>query len=70
VEATATILALRDRIAPPTLGYAEPDEGLDLDYVPDGARPLRPNGDRPAVALSNSFGFGGHNAVLCLGAAP
>jgi 3-oxoacyl-[acyl-carrier-protein] synthase II len=67
VEATATVLALRDRIAPPTLGYGEPDEGLDLDYVPDGARPLRTPGDRLPVALSNSFGFGGHNAVLCLG---
>ena len=34
VEAIATLLALRDRIAPPTLNYGEPDEGLDLDYVP------------------------------------
>jgi len=66
VEAVATLLALRDRIAPPTLGLSEPDEGLDLDYVPDTARPLSHNGDRPALALSNSFGFGGHNAVLCL----
>ena len=40
VEAIATLLALRDRIAPPTLGYEEPDEGLDLDYVPGKARPL------------------------------
>ena len=38
VEAVATILALRDRIAPPTLGYEEPEEGLDLDYVPGQAR--------------------------------
>ncbi len=68
VEAVATLLALRDRIAPPTLGYGEPEEGLDLDYVPDEARPLDLDG-RPAVALSNSFGFGGHNAVLCLEAA-
>ena len=66
VEAIATVLALRDRLAPPTLGWEEPDEGLDLDYVPDSARPL-PNGDgRAAVGVSNSFGFGGHNAVLCL----
>jgi 3-oxoacyl-[acyl-carrier-protein] synthase II len=65
VEAIATLLALRDRVAPPTLNYEEPDEGLDLDYVPDGARPL-PNGGRPAIGISNSFGFGGHNAVLCL----
>jgi 3-oxoacyl-[acyl-carrier-protein] synthase II len=39
VEAVATILALRDRIAPPTLGLENPGEGLDLDYVP--ARPSR-----------------------------
>jgi 3-oxoacyl-[acyl-carrier-protein] synthase II len=65
VEAIATLLALRDRIAPPTLNYEEPDEGLDLDYVPREARPL-PNGDARAVGISNAFGFGGHNAVLCL----
>ncbi len=71
VEAVATLLALRDRIAPPTLGLAEPDEGLDLDYVPGAARPLTAGGDgeRPALGLSNSFGFGGHNAVLCMEAA-
>ena len=38
VEAVATILALRDRVAPPTLNYEHPDEGLDLDYVPNEAR--------------------------------
>jgi 3-oxoacyl-[acyl-carrier-protein] synthase II len=65
VEAVATLLAMRDRIAPPTLNYEQPDEGLDLDYVPNEARTLDVNG-RPAVALSNAFGFGGHNAVLCL----
>jgi 3-oxoacyl-[acyl-carrier-protein] synthase II len=75
VEAVATLLALRDRIAPPTLGLEQPDEGLDLDYVPGAARPLGPGGHGsnadgsnggPVLALSNSFGFGGHNAVLCL----
>jgi 3-oxoacyl-[acyl-carrier-protein] synthase II len=65
VEAIATLLALRDRIAPPTLNYEEPDEGLDLDYVPNEARPLQ-NGDARALGISNAFGFGGHNAVLCL----
>jgi 3-oxoacyl-[acyl-carrier-protein] synthase II len=65
VESIATLLALRDRIAPPTLNYGEPDEGLDLDYVPNEARPLQ-NGDVRAIGLSNAFGFGGHNAVLCL----
>jgi 3-oxoacyl-[acyl-carrier-protein] synthase II len=69
VEAVATLLALRDRVAPPTLGLSEPDEGLDLDYVPGAARPLERRNGSPAIGLSNSFGFGGHNAVLCLGAA-
>jgi 3-oxoacyl-[acyl-carrier-protein] synthase II len=69
VEAAATVLALRDRVVPPTLGWAEREEGMDLDYVPDSARPLTTDRDKPAVALSNSFGFGGHNAVLCLEAA-
>jgi 3-oxoacyl-[acyl-carrier-protein] synthase II len=69
VEAIVTVLALNDRVAPPTLNYEEQDEGLDLDYVPGSARPLvvNGNGHGRAVALSNSFGFGGHNAVLCLG---
>ncbi len=66
VEAVATVLALRDRIAPPTLGFSEREEDLDLDYVPQVARPLSLPEGRPAFALSNSFGFGGHNAVLCL----
>ena len=65
VEAVATLLAMRDRVAPPTLNYEQPDEGLDLDYVPNEARTLDLNGHKP-VALSNAFGFGGHNAVLCL----
>ena len=66
VEAVATLLALRDRVAPPTLGLEQADPELDLDYVPDAARPLSTPQGRPALALSNSFGFGGHNAVLCL----
>jgi 3-oxoacyl-[acyl-carrier-protein] synthase II len=68
VEAIATLLALRDRVAPPTLNHEEPDDGLDLDYVPGSARPL-PNSDTRAIGISNAFGFGGHNAVLCLEAA-
>ena len=54
VEAIATLLALRDRIAPPTLNYEEPDEGLDLDYVPNEAR-LLPGGDDAAIGISNAF---------------
>ena len=74
VEAVATVLALRERVAPPTLRYEQPDQGMDLDYVPGAPRPLRKRRDgqswKLAVGLSNSFGFGGHNAVLCLGGAP
>jgi 3-oxoacyl-[acyl-carrier-protein] synthase II len=66
VEAVATLLALREGIAPPTLGWETQEDGLDLDYVPGTARPLSSGNGRPALALSNSFGFGGHNAVLCL----
>jgi 3-oxoacyl-[acyl-carrier-protein] synthase II len=65
VEAIATILALRARLIPPTLGLEQPDPELDLDYVPGSARPLEIDGRRP-LAISNSFGFGGHNTVLCL----
>jgi 3-oxoacyl-[acyl-carrier-protein] synthase II len=65
VEAVATLQALRAKTAPPTLNYEEPDEGLDLDYVTDGAKGLDVNG-HPAIGISNSFGFGGHNVVLCM----
>jgi 3-oxoacyl-[acyl-carrier-protein] synthase II len=71
VEAIATVGALRRGAAPPTLGWEERDEELDLDYVPEESRPLAAkngNGTRPLVGISNSFGFGGHNAVLCLSA--
>jgi len=69
IEAVATLLTLRDRVVAPTLGLHTPDEELDLDFVPDVSRPLEVLGDRPAVGVSNSFGFGGHNAVLVLEAA-
>jgi 3-oxoacyl-[acyl-carrier-protein] synthase II len=64
VEAVATVNALRAAQAPPTLNLEEPDEGLDLDYVPNTARAIERNG-HPPVGISNSFGFGGHNVVLC-----
>jgi 3-oxoacyl-[acyl-carrier-protein] synthase II len=68
VEAVATLAALRAQVAPPTLNLEEPDEDLDLDYVPGEAKPLPLNG-HPPVGISNSFGFGGHNVVLCIEAA-
>ncbi len=69
VEAIATVYALRERVAPPTLGYEQPDEGMDLNYVPGRAAQLRRRQNKRLIGLSNSFGFGGHNAVLCLAGA-
>ncbi len=65
IEAIATVLAMNARIVPPTLGLDVPDPELDLDYVPNVPRPLQPRNGAP-IALSNSFGFGGHNVVLAL----
>jgi 3-oxoacyl-[acyl-carrier-protein] synthase II len=62
VEAIISILALRDGVAPATLNLDDPDEGCDLDLVPQQAKP------RPIrYVLSNSFGFGGTNAALVFG---
>jgi 3-oxoacyl-[acyl-carrier-protein] synthase II len=67
VEAVASVAVLRDRIAPPTVGLEEPDDGLDLNYVPDKAQPIEPKGENGRlVAISNSFAFGGHNATLVI----
>ena len=66
VEAVATLLSLGERVAPPTLGWEEDDEGLDLDYVPGEAPSRSRNVNGRALGISNSFGFGGHNAVLCI----
>lgn len=60
VEAVICALAIRDGIAPPTINYTTPDPDCDLDYVPNAARKMDIK-----VALSNSLGFGGHNATLC-----
>jgi 3-oxoacyl-[acyl-carrier-protein] synthase II len=60
VEAVFTVLAIADRKAPPTINYETEDPDCDLDYVPNTARDL-PDLD---VAVSNSFGFGGHNASI------
>jgi 3-oxoacyl-[acyl-carrier-protein] synthase II len=64
VEAVATVLTLREMVAPPTLGYEESEAGLDLNYVGGGPEPLPPGENGRLLALSNSFGFGGHNIVL------
>ena len=60
VEAAICALAIRDGVIPPTINYTTPDPDCDLDYVPNEKREMDLN-----VALSNSLGFGGHNATLC-----
>ena len=59
VELIACLLALNEGVIPPTINYENPDPECDLDYVPNKARKLNIK-----IALSNSMGFGGHNAVL------
>jgi len=59
VEAIFSLLAIRDGVLPPTINYNTPDPECDLDYVPNQSRELKID-----IAVSNSFGFGGTNAVL------
>ena len=63
IEFIATVLALQEKIIPPTINFEEADPQCDLDYVIEGARTI--DGRAPLrTAISNSFGFGGNNAVL------
>lgn len=59
VEAIFSVLSIYNNVAPPTIHLEEPDEVCDLDYVPNEARHMTIN-----TAMSNSFGFGGHNATI------
>jgi 3-oxoacyl-[acyl-carrier-protein] synthase II len=59
IEAVATVMAVANDRVPPTINYENPDPDCDLDYVPNESRP-----QTVEVALSNSFGFGGHNVTL------
>jgi 3-oxoacyl-[acyl-carrier-protein] synthase II len=59
VEMIAAVLTLRTGWIPPTINWEEPDEGADLDYVPNVARKKDCR-----LVMSNSFGFGGHNVCL------
>jgi 3-oxoacyl-[acyl-carrier-protein] synthase II len=63
VELIATVLAIKHGVIHPTINYQTPDPGCDLDYVPNTARETRVR-----RAISNSFGFGGHNCCLVVGA--
>jgi 3-oxoacyl-[acyl-carrier-protein] synthase II len=62
VELIFCLLALRDQLVPPTINYETPDPKCDLDYTPN-----RPKERQLAVAMSNSFGFGGHNGSVVVG---
>jgi 3-oxoacyl-[acyl-carrier-protein] synthase II len=59
VEAVFCIMAIREEILPPTINYQTPDPHCDLDYIPNEPRKVSPR-----HVMSNSFGFGGHNATL------
>ena len=61
VEAIASVLALKNGIVPPTIGYSSPDPDCDLDYTPNKARKADIQ-----YAMSNSLGFGGHNVCILL----
>jgi 3-oxoacyl-[acyl-carrier-protein] synthase II len=60
IEAVGTIMAMQNSLVPPTINLDNPDPECDLNYSPKKATPLEIN-----AALSNTFGFGGHNATLC-----
>ena len=62
VELVLSTLAIRDGIVPPTINYDTPDPKCDLDYTPNDARRRD-----ITIAMSNSFGFGGHNASVIVG---
>jgi 3-oxoacyl-[acyl-carrier-protein] synthase II len=65
VEAVATVLALRAGLVPPVANHRTPDPEISVDVVRGAAREVT-----PGAALSNSFGFGGHNASLVFAAGP
>ena len=65
IEAVFSLLTIRDGRLPPTINHETPDPAIDLDVVPNEARDAKVE-----RVLSNSFGFGGQNVCLVLGAAP
>jgi len=63
IESVAAILALRERVAPPTINLEDPDDSAGVQ-IATGPTKLRPRGTAPMAVLNNSFGFGGHNVAL------
>ena len=63
IESVAAIMALRERVAPPTINLENLDEDVPVDVATE-PRPLSPRGNAPMAALNNAFGFGGHNVSL------
>jgi 3-oxoacyl-[acyl-carrier-protein] synthase II len=68
LESVATILALQNRVAPPTINLDDPDDEAGIDIATE-PRELKPRTSAPMAALNNSFGFGGHNVALAFVAA-
>ncbi len=68
LESVATILALREGVAPPTINLDDPDDEAGVDIATE-PRDLKPHSNAPMAALNNSFGFGGHNVTLAFTAA-
>jgi len=62
MEAAICVCAMRNELLPPTINLTDPDPECDLDYIPNVARSVKAD-----VVMSNSFGFGGHNATLIIG---
>ena len=61
IEAVASVKTILEQTLPPTINYKTPDPDCTLDYVPNIAQAHKVN-----AVLSNTFGFGGHNAVICI----
>jgi 3-oxoacyl-[acyl-carrier-protein] synthase II len=64
LETIASVLALRDRMVPPTINLEDPEPDLGIDIAANVARPLQASGD--LAAINNSFGFGGHNVAIAI----
>jgi len=68
IESVAAVLALRERVSPPTINLDDPDEAVPVEVATE-PRPLSKRGSEPMAVLNNAFGFGGHNVSLVFTAA-